>query len=302
MATMKYSLTCICLTLFMTMISWQAFGQAGPLILTSPPRESQAAGEQLFVPLAKYLSELTGRNIIYRHPGNWMKYQRDMRRNEFDVVFDGPHFASWRIKYFDHVPVAKLPGTLQFYLVTNIKKSNINIPKDIAAKRVCVIPPPNLSSLVLLARTDGPAREPILETVKGGMDKVYQALEQGECEAAMFTTMHFNKKLSEEERSQLKIIYTSPELPNQVITVSDRLTTAQQQKIADALTNGDGVAVTQSITKSFAGPQTISFVRVINGEYQGYSELLESVILGWRKQKPEKNAGSNTETAPKTVM
>lgn len=287
---MKCTVHKLFLMLCLVILTWQAQAKDDVLILTAPPRETPQAGEALYGPFARHLSELTGQKVIYKHPGNWMKYQRDMRRNAYDVVFDGPHFASWRIKYFDHVPVAKLPGTLQFYLATWARNDHINRPRDLAAKRVCVIPPPNLSSLVLLARTDGPAREPILETVKGGMAKVYDALEQGQCEAAMFTTMHFNKKLTNVQRAQLKIIYTSDELPNQVITVSDKFTPIQKLKITESLTHGEGVLLTQNIIKLFAGKQTTAFVSVKDGEYSGYSELLEGVILGWRKSMDKLSA------------
>ena len=273
------------LILGILLFSWQSFCLAEPLILTSPPRESVQAGEQLYGPLAKYLSDITGMEIVYKHPGNWLKYQRDMRRNMFDVVFDGPHFASWRIKYFNHAPLAKLPGTLKFYLVARAQDEGITKPLDLAAKKVCVIPPPNLSSLVLLSRTDGPAREPVLEAAKGDMKTVYEDLMNGQCEAAMLRSSFYDKKLDEQHRSQLKIIYTSPELPNQVVTVSDRIPSSQYEKISKSLTQGEGVLITQDIVKRFSGNQAKSFITVKNGEYNDYSELLESVILGWKKDR-----------------
>jgi len=271
--------------LVMTLLSWQIPGLAEPLILTSPPRESPQAAEQLYGPLAQFLSKLTGTEIRYKYPGNWLRYQRDMRRNQFDIIFDGPHFASWRIKYYDHRPVAKLPGLLKFYLVARAQDETIKIPRDLAARKVCVIPPPNLSSLVLLARTDGPAREPILEAAKGGMKSVFQGLIDGHCEAAMLRASFYHKKLNDQQRAQVKIIYTSGEMPNQVITVSDRLTPEQQDKIAASLTSGEGIEVTRKIVTRFAGKKTKSFIPVKPGEFEGYNDLLEGVILGWKKHQ-----------------
>ena len=270
---------------FLLLVFVPSAGLADALLLTAPPRESPQAGEQLYGPLARHLSELTGKAIVYQHPRNWLHYQRDIRYNRFDIVFDGPHFASWRIKHLAHTPVAKLPGILKFYLVARTESDDINKPKDLAARKVCVIPPPNLSSLVLLARTDGPAREPILEGVKGGMKSVLKELFDRQCEAAMLRSSFFDKKLNDQQRAKLKVIYSSQDMPNQVITVSDKFNAEQQALIATSLTTGDGIVASQNVVKRFAGKQTQSFIGVENGEYDGYNELLEGVILGWKKRE-----------------
>ena len=282
---MKFLMNRASLVVGLILLSAQASCFADALILTAPPRETPQAGQKLYGPLARHLSELTGTEIVYRHPKNWLRYQRDMRRNQFDIVFDGPHFASWRIKHEGHTPVARLPGTLKFYLVARADDDSVTIPKDLAARRVCVIPPPNLSSLVLLARTDGPAREPMLEAARGGMKGVHRKLADGQCDAAMLRSSFFDKKLDEQQRSVLKIIYASPELPNQVITVGDAFSAEQKQAISRSLTNGEGVAVSQGIVHRFAGKQTKAFIAVKPGEYDGHSDLLEGVILGWKKTR-----------------
>lgn len=256
---------------------------AEDLILSSPPRETPAAGVQLYSPLANYLSLVLGKKVRYQYPQNWLRYQRSIKNNEYDIVFDGPHFASWRIKHFHHTPVAKLPGSLQFFFVTKADNKSIIAPSDLAAKKVCSIPPPNLNSLMLLARLDGPAREPILKGVRGGMKKVYQALINDECVAAVLRTSYFRKKLSQEQQAGLRIIYTSEQVPNQVITVSDRVSQPDIDKIRQALFSDQGIKVTEKIVKRFAGKKTRIFVAVKVGEYDGYSSLLEGVILGWRR-------------------
>lgn len=282
---MKSIIFRISLLLGFTFFGCQAYGAAETLYLTSPPRETPQEAEVLFGPLAAHLSKLTGMNIVYKHPGDWVKYQRDMRRGLFDIVFDGPHFASWRIKYKEHVPVAKLPGTLRFYLVVMKTSEAINKPKNLAAKKVCVLAPPNLSSLILLALTDGPAREPVLESIDGGFDDVYQGLVNKKCEAAMLPDRLVDKKLTEQQRAELKIIYTSETLPNQVITVSNKFSVAQQQQITNDLTQGEGVAITQPLITVFGDKGTTAFVNVLEGEYKGYSILLEGAILGWRPKR-----------------
>lgn len=254
------------------------------LILTSPPRETPQAGMELYAPLAEKISKITGRKVIYRHPGNWLRYQRDMRRDVFDIVFDGPHFASWRIKYYDHQPIAKLPGNLQFFLITLKNNETINTPRDLAAHKICVIPPPNLASLLLLARLDGPAREPIIKPSRN-MKDVYRGLLYRECDAAMMRDSFYSKKLTDTQRSELKIIYKSPRLPNQVITLGNKLTTEEKSRITDAILYGSAAEESKSIIQRFSGKHIESFLPASDNEFREYSELLENVILGWKKDQ-----------------
>ena len=272
------------LVLTLILLSWQIDAIAANLTLTGPPRESAKDGEKLYGPLARHIGELTGHNIVYKHPGNWLKYQRDMKRGKFDIVFDGPHFASWRIEHLNHTAVAKLPGTLQFHLVAMDSNDRINIPRDMGAKKVCVIPPPNLSALLMLSRLDQDTREPVIKPAKDGMKSVYKGLKSGRCETAMLRSFFYNKKLNEQQRSELKLIYSSPILPNQVITVGKAIQHADLKKITESLTQGEGIIASQNIVKRFMGKQAKALVEVQKNEYTGYRVLLEDVVMGWKNR------------------
>ena len=80
------------------------------LILSAPPRESLEDGQELYGPLAEHLSTLLGEEVTYQHPDNWLHYQRELRNDVYDIVFDGPHFVSWRVKNLKHDVLLKLPG------------------------------------------------------------------------------------------------------------------------------------------------------------------------------------------------
>ena len=68
------------------------------LILTAPPRETPEDGHVVYAPLAEYLSQFLGESVIYEHPINWKEYEKRMKNDEYDIIFDGPHFAAWRIE------------------------------------------------------------------------------------------------------------------------------------------------------------------------------------------------------------
>jgi ABC-type phosphate/phosphonate transport system substrate-binding protein len=250
------------------------------LILTAPPRESAEQGQKLYGPLAKHLTQLLGEQVVYQHPRDWLRYQRDIRRDVYDIIFDGPHFASWRILHLAHSPLVKLPGRLDFYFIAHRDDKNINKPDDFVLKKVCAIPPPNLTSLVLLNVLNSPIREPLIKSVKGGMKAVVKQLTNNECVGAVIRQDYYNKKLSQEQRDKFKIIYSSPKIPNQIITAGRRVNNIYKEKIIQSLTSGEGVAASKNILKRFGG-KAKSFVAANKKDYEGQNRFLEGVILGW---------------------
>lgn len=251
-----------------------------PLIMTAPPREPLQAGIQQYEVTASYISKIIGRPVKYEHPGNWLSYQSNMRNDKYDIVFDGPHFASWRMAHLGHDVLVKLPGDLQFYLLTAANNKQINSPDDLIGKKICGISPPNLSTLSVLAYYKNPVRQPIIKGIKGGMGKVYKTFKTGACEALVLRTAFYSKKLKDVDRKNLKILYTSPAMPNQVISASKRLTPDEKSRLQVALVSEDGVQATKPTLKRFGG-KAKAFIPATANEYYGYNNLLEGVIFGW---------------------
>ncbi len=248
------------------------------LVLTSPPRESKAAGIKQYAPLAEFLSQLLDKKVIYQHPKSWLHYQRDMRADKFDIVFDGPHFISWRQKRYQHTPVAKLPGKLGFLVVVRQNDHKLLQLRDLVNKKLCAIAPPNLSSLTILARMNDPFRKPRLVTRKGGMKGVYQGFQQGKCQAAILRDQFFYKKLSDEDRAGLRIIYKTRTASNQGISVSSRLSDAEVQLIKNSLTQQQ--AALQPILNRFARNAN-RLLPATSSDYADDYRLLAGIISGW---------------------
>jgi len=251
------------------------------LILTAPPREKPEAGAKLYGPLAAHLSKLLDRNVKYVHPGNWLSYQREMRADRYDIVFDGPHFASWRMVHLGHDALVKLPGSLQFYLVTNKNETEIRSTDDLVGQKICGIAPPNLSTLSIIATFNNPVRQPVVKAVRGGMPAVVKAFSEGHCRAAVVRNTFYSKKLTNEQRAKMQIIYQVNPLPNQSITASKRVTEREKMLITRSLTNGDGVIASEPILKRFGGKKAKAFMLAKANEFNGINGLLEGVIFGW---------------------
>lgn len=254
---------------------------ADELIMSAAPRESVANGHKLYDPIAAHMSKILGVKVSYKHPRHWLRYQSDIKKQNYDIVLDGPHLASWRIKYIEHHALIKLPGTLAFHIIAQADNKAINHADELVYKKVCAIAPPNLTSVVLLQRLNDPVREPVIHSVKGGMKGIYKNLMNKKCVAAVVRTDFYNKKLTDEQRKGLKILYTSPDLPNQVITTSNKISAEDRQALITTFTQGNGVTTMAPVVKRFAGKDVKAFIPAKEGEYNGYYTFLKGVVLGW---------------------
>ena len=253
---------------------------AAEIIFTAPPREKPAAGKKIYGPIAKQISKVINAKVVYKHPGNWLNYQREMRDGKYDIIFDGPHFASWRMAHIGHQMLVKLPGKLAFYLVKKKSNTSISSLNDLIGKRICGISMPNLSTLSILNAYPNPVRQPVIVGVSGGMKGVAKAAAQDKCDAYVFRDKFFKRKLKPEVQKTFQIIYKSKPLPNQVISAGPRLTAAQKKAIIHSLTVGNGIDSTAGVRKRFA-KKARSFLVAKNEEYKKHNQLLEGVIFGW---------------------
>lgn len=252
------------------------------LILSAPPREDSETGTKLYGPLAEHLSKLLGEKVTYVHPNNWLEYQRDLRKDVYDIVFDGPHFVSWRMSHLHHDVLVKLPGTLEFVVIVNSDDPEIKHVKDLIGKKICGIPPPNLATLTVIDQFPNPVRQPVIWGVNGGYMDVFRAFISGKCRAAVFRSTFFEKKLTEQDRANTRVLFRSKALPNQAISVSSRVNDTARKKIVKSLTTaGNGMIATKSISRRFGGKQAKPFVSAKKEEYEQHTQLLEGIVFGW---------------------
>ncbi|MGD8576851.1 MAG: PhnD/SsuA/transferrin family substrate-binding protein [Thiohalophilus sp.] len=169
---------------------------------------------------------------------------------------------------------------MQFHLITSADRGDINGPNDMIGKKFCGISPPNLSSLSILGHYRNPVRQPVIKGIKGGMGAVYKAFRKGDCDAMVLRTSFYKNKLKDEDRKDLKIIFTSAAMPNQSISSSPKLNPDERQKLRAALLNPEGTKALQPTLNRFAR-RAKGFIETGNEEFRGYNNLLEGVIFGW---------------------
>ena len=213
-------------------------GSDNMLVFSAPPRETEEEGIRTYQPIAEYLSRITGKTIVYKHPGDWLTYQTQMQRGSYDLVFDGPHFNSWRISNLQHSTLVKIAGEHIFAVVVRKDDNRITDIKQLAGQKLCGMNPPNLGTLAVLGQFDNPVRQPlILNSV--GWSKAYEGVAfEKKCAAAIVPLANL-KKFSNSENI-VRIVYKTKVLPNQAFSAGPRISTADQARIASALISQEG--------------------------------------------------------------
>lgn len=247
-------------------------------ILTAPPRESPERAREIYEPLARLLTQQLGIQVKYEQPFDWMDYSTRMRGDYYDIIFDGPHFAAWRMKHLQHAAVARLPGNLSFVIIGRDNDVRQARMRDILNGRLCGLASPNLGTLAVLSEFTNPIVQPDLYEVDD-ISTVYQLFQSGACRSAVVQEK-FYRKLPDTERKNLRIIYTSDSFPEQTVTVSRRVTDRQRAVLAELLTRPSGIEGTQELLRQFS-KQAKSFVKARPTDYAGLEDLLEGVVWGW---------------------
>ncbi|WP_455376010.1 phosphate/phosphite/phosphonate ABC transporter substrate-binding protein [Kaarinaea lacus] len=269
---------------FISVLSFNLFAfvpaSYADLILTAPPRETPEAGKVVYAPLAKYLSQFLGEPVIYEHPLNWKRYEKKMKNDEYDIIFDGPHFAAWRIETQLAKPLIKLPGALRFVLVVKKSETALHEISNMIGKTICTLPAPNLGALTLFSMFPYPARQPEYLLIKGGFKEIRDAFTQGKCDGAILRSSYYFKKADQIFRDTTRVIKRSKGLTNQGITISRRVDPDNYQKLVNSLVRGEGKSALKPILERFYSNAN-AFIPASSVDYRNHNLLRDTVIYGW---------------------
>lgn len=264
----------LCLTL--GLLSGHARAADDTLIFTAAPRGDLKLETSSYQPVADYLSKVIGRKVVYEFSDNWLLYEQNMVQDKYDIVFDGPHFVSWRIEHLNHVPMVKLPQPHVWVVIGKKGDAPTNI-NALTGRPVCAPAPPNFGTLTLETLFPNPVRQPYIVQTKGWREG-FDGVVQGRCVATILPLTNWHK--FDAEGTKTKIVYQHRAYPNQAITVSaKRFSPEMQAKIRAALLSPEGQEAMKALRVRYAmvkgQPQPL--VAAAAAEYVGVDEVLVSV-------------------------
>ncbi len=260
-------------TIALTLSLLADIATAADFTFAVPPRESTAKAQEVYGPIADYLSKVTGAKFTLRYTDNWLTYQSDMLKDAYDIVFDGPSFIGWRMAKLNHVPVAKLQGNLAFVVIARSDNAKVKDLKDLAGRTVCGFAPPNLATLTMYVQFDNPARQPRVREVKN-FREAFEGVLSRACDGAVLQTGLYDKFNEGVAKDQTAVLYKSKPVPNQGFSIGPRIPPDMRDKIAKALLAPEGQAAAQLLRKEFGGKELIA---ATPQEYEGLGRLLKDV-------------------------
>jgi ABC-type phosphate/phosphonate transport system substrate-binding protein len=243
----------------------------GALVFSAPPRETLDEANRIYLPITQYLSRVIGKKVEYRHPDNWLRYQTEMLKGGYDIVFDGPHLNSWRITNLRHNALAKLADEQVIAVIVRKGDSRINDLKQLVGKGICSLDPPDLGALAVLAQYDNPMRVPAIID-SPSPTAVYDNVSAGKrCVAGILPVANL-MKLDAASR-QTRVIFRTKPMPNQAFSAGPRVSAEDQAKIAAALLSPEATGPTEALRASFGA--TTGFAPAIKSDYAGLDSYLK---------------------------
>ncbi|MHB1142745.1 MAG: phosphate/phosphite/phosphonate ABC transporter substrate-binding protein [Sulfuricaulis sp.] len=239
------------------------------LVFTAPPRETPEAGVEIYQPVADYLSQAIGKKVRYKHPGTWGVYRTEMLKGSYDIIFDGPHFNSYRMEKLSHNILVKIPERHEFTVIVRKDKPFQSV-SQMAGRTFCTHAPPNLGTLVLLSQFDNPSRQPVIINSKG-WENIYNGVISGKCVGGVLPMANLKKY---DRSNQTRVVFKTAAMPNQAFSAGPRVSLEDQMKLAQALASPDAAAPTEKLRAAYKVGD--GFALASNQEYHGLAEYLRN--------------------------
>lgn len=221
------------------------------------------------MPLAGLLSRNTAGEFVYRQPGNWPSYIKNMRASAYQLLFDEPHLVSWRVENLQHTPLIKLTGTINFVVIARDGDHGVLQLKELAGHPVCAQAPPLMDSLILFSQFPNPSRQPQHRRVVGAQAG-YRELISGRCRGAVLP-LKLYEELSRTQR-ETHVLFLSNTLPNWALSADSRISPDLQRQIQAVMLDPANSDVTRRLNNIFSVSNELKTVDP--AEYAGHSLLL----------------------------
>lgn len=246
---------------------------AGEIIFSAPPREAPWAGREQYDPIAKYLTQVLGRKVTYKHPGNWTIFRIQMLKGNYDLIFDDGHLNSYRAEKLDHTILARTSTNSRYAVIVKKGKKQYRQLSNLTGRTICSQAPPDLATVMVTNKFKNPSRQPLIVTTEG-WSNIYEKVKAGTCEAGILPLAALDRL--EKIQQATKVVFLTRALPNLAFSAGPRLSQRQQIKISHALVAKEALIPTARLRDALLVGN--GFVPASNKEYAGLSRYLDDQI------------------------
>ena len=239
-------------------------------VFTAPPRESSSKGNNVYKPIAEFLTAATGEHFVYKHQNTWAEYVAGMKEQKYDLVFDGPHFVDWRIHNIEHSTLLKIPHLLQWRVIVRQDNKTITKLSDLVGKTACAPGSPNFGMLNLFNHFKDETKQPVHVQVKG-WNNVYEGVKSGKCVAGVLPKK--NHKIYDADLEFTRSIHTHLPYPNQAITAGKRIPESLREKIREVLLTDEGQKSLENLRERYTGG-----AKLVSAEDEEY-DTIHAVLI-----------------------
>ena len=232
---------------------------------STPPRGPHQ--RQLYRPLVRYLTQVTGHPIRFVGTDSWMVYSVDQARGRYTIIFDGPTFTAWRDQHLHYHPVVRLKGSLAFGVVTT--DPTIHTMRQLDGRPVCANALPNLATMVLMHHMLGVARPYLVP--QNGIGGDYHGLLAGTCVATVLP-IAFLAHHPAAARTKIHVLYQSRAYRNLALSVSPAVPAAMRRRIRVALLSPQGLKILRQV---YPGQPHVRFRATSAADYIPYESALD---------------------------
>lgn len=227
----------------------------------SPQQAAQA-----YQPIVNYLSEATGQPIRLQTSLNALTHWQLMRRQDYDLVLDGPAFTAYRAAKMDYTVIGKLPDVLSFTLVAHADQMLFE-SDELIGRTVASQPSPSLGALRLAQLYPNPMRQPEL-IQRDTHAAAGRAVVEGNAVGAMIPSPLVASF------PDLVPIYISEQAPAPGFSTSPRVSPEVRQRLRQALLDAPNNEAGRAMLEALNVPE---FEAASNETYLGLETMLEGL-------------------------
>jgi ABC-type phosphate/phosphonate transport system substrate-binding protein len=263
---------CVALLLAAVLLPNLAPADDGTCVMLIQPLPHDERIGASYQPLARYIETLTGRRCTIQIPPNFPAYWDVLRRNNYDIALDGPHFTDYRAQKFGFHVLAKIPDTASYSLITRAASRGLD-PTLLVGRRIASLGLLSMGATRLSAMFPNPVRQPVLLDVRTA-DEAIDLLLDKRVEAAFLPTAVVGERL---RRGGIAVILTTEPAARLMLSASNRMSADTRGKIRDGLLRANETAAGQALLQALdlprfeaVTPESFANQRNVLKSYWGY--------------------------------